>query len=83
TLLIGGVPLGPQLRDLRDKPEIIIGTPGRIKDHLDRGTLRLNDFSKVVLDEVDRMLDMGFINDIREILSQLPAHRQSLFFSAT
>lgn len=83
VLLIGGVPIGPQLRSLNDRPEIIIGTPGRIKDHIERGSLHLSAVSTVVLDEVDRMLDMGFINDIREILSKLPAERQSLFFSAT
>lgn len=83
ALLIGGVPIGPQMRDLRADPQIIIGTPGRMKDHLERGTLKLQDFNIVVLDEVDRMLDMGFINDIREILSLLPSERQSLFFSAT
>lgn len=83
ALLIGGVPIGPQLRDLRAQPQIVIGTPGRVKDHLERGTLDLSDFNTVVLDEVDRMLDMGFINDIREILQLLPAKRQSLFFSAT
>ncbi len=83
AMLIGGVPIGPQLRALRDRPEIIIGTPGRIKDHMDRGTLKLNDVSTIVLDEVDRMLDMGFINDIRIILGSLAPRRQSLFFSAT
>jgi ATP-dependent RNA helicase RhlE len=83
ALLIGGVPIGPQIRDLRAKPQIVIGTPGRMKDHLERGTLDFKDFTMVVLDEVDRMLDMGFINDIREILSLLPAERQSFFFSAT
>lgn len=83
VLLIGGTPMNRQLRDLQKNPEIIIGTPGRIKDHVDRGTLKLNNVSTVVLDEVDRMLDMGFINDIREILSNLPKQRQSLFFSAT
>lgn len=83
VLLIGGVPIGPQLRSLNDRPEIIIGTPGRIKDHIERGSLYLSAVSTVVLDEVDRMLDMGFINDIREILSKLPVERQSLFFSAT
>lgn len=81
--LIGGVPIGPQLKSLRNKPEVIIGTPGRIKDHVERGTLRLNEISTVVLDEVDRMLDMGFINDIRTILGGLPKERHSLFFSAT
>ncbi len=83
VLLIGGVPIGPQLRGLRNKPEVIIGTPGRIKDHMERGTLRLDTVGTVVLDEVDRMLDMGFINDIRTILGQLPEQKQSLFFSAT
>ena len=83
VLIIGGAPMGRQLRDLQRKPEIIVGTPGRIKDHLERGTIRLEDVTTVVLDEVDRMLDMGFINDIRNILQQLPKERQSLFFSAT
>lgn len=83
ALLIGGVPIGPQLRDLRAEPQVVIGTPGRVKDHLERGTLKLSDFNTVVLDEVDRMLDMGFINDIREILQLLPPQKQSLFFSAT
>jgi superfamily II DNA/RNA helicase len=83
VLLIGGVPIGPQKRDLRSRPQIIIGTPGRIKDHLEQGTLNLSNVNKVVLDEVDRMLDMGFVNDIRRILEQLPTNRQSLFFSAT
>jgi ATP-dependent RNA helicase RhlE len=83
VLIIGGAPMGRQLRDLQRKPEIIVGTPGRLKDHLERGTIKLDDFTTVVLDEVDRMLDMGFINDIRNILQQLPKERQSLFFSAT
>ena len=82
-LLIGGTPMGPQLRDLRMKPRVVIGTPGRIKDHLERGTLHLGTFSMVVLDEVDRMLDMGFIDDMRTILSALKPQRQSFFFSAT
>lgn len=83
TLLIGGSAMGPQLRDLRENPEIVIGTPGRIKDHIERGTLKLGKFDTVVLDEVDRMLDMGFINDVSLILSKLSSERQSLFFSAT
>ena len=83
ALLIGGAAMGPQLRDLRANPRIIIGTPGRIKDHIERGSLTVNDIDTVVLDEVDRMLDMGFVNDMREILSQLAPQRQSLFFSAT
>lgn len=83
ALLIGGSAMGPQLRDLRDNPRIVIGTPGRIKDHMDRGTLTLSDTDIVVLDEVDRMLDMGFVHDVTTILNQLAPQRQSLFFSAT
>jgi len=83
TLLIGGANIGPQLRDLKQNPEIVMGTPGRIKDHIERRTLDLSKFNVVVLDEVDRMLDMGFINDVREILSSLAKPRQSFFFSAT
>lgn len=83
TLLIGGTAMGPQLRDLRSNPRIVIGTPGRIKDHMERRTLRLDTFDTVVLDEVDRMLDMGFIDDIRTILGSLGSPRQSFFFSAT
>ncbi len=83
ALLIGGAGMGPQLRDLRSNPQIVIGTPGRIKDHLERRTLDLSLFDTVVLDEVDRMLDMGFVDDVREILSRLADERQSFFFSAT
>ncbi len=83
AVLIGGTPIGPQLRDLRHNPNVIIGTPGRVKDHLERGSLNLSNFTTVVLDEVDRMLDMGFIHDIRMILGELHFERQSLFFSAT
>jgi ATP-dependent RNA helicase RhlE len=83
ALLIGGSSMMPQLRDLRNNPRIVIGTPGRIKDHIDRGTLKLADFDIAILDEVDRMLDMGFVNDVTEILSNLATERQALFFSAT
>ena len=83
AVLIGGVAMGPQLRDLRQRPRIVIGTPGRIKDHAERGSLNLSQFNIVVLDEVDRMLDMGFINDIRQILSGTAQTKQSFFFSAT
>jgi len=83
AVLIGGAGMGPQLRDLRANPQIVFGTPGRIKDHLERGSLRLGGFKFVVLDEVDRMLDMGFVNDVRTILGQLHTKRQSFFFSAT
>lgn len=83
ALLIGGASMNNQKRDLRYDPRIVIGTPGRIKDHLGQGTLKLDRFNIVVLDEVDRMLDMGFIVPIRDILGRLPSQRQSLFFSAT
>jgi ATP-dependent RNA helicase RhlE len=83
ALLIGGATMGPQLQDLRFDPRIVIGTPGRIKDHMERGTLKLDAFNIVVLDEVDRMLDMGFINDMKIILQKLQPVRQSFFFSAT
>jgi ATP-dependent RNA helicase RhlE len=83
ALLIGGTGMGGQLRDLRAKPRIVIGTPGRIKDHMERGTVQLNQFNIVVLDEVDRMLDMGFVTDVTYILNSLAPARQSFFFSAT
>lgn len=83
VLIIGGASMSNQLRALQKKPRIIIGTPGRIKDHLKRGTLRLNRTNLIVLDEVDRMLDMGFLPDVREILSNLSTERQSFYFSAT
>jgi superfamily II DNA/RNA helicase len=83
VVLIGGASMTNQLRDMRRNPRIVIGTPGRIKDHLERGSLNLASFNLVVLDEVDRMLDMGFINDVRGILIRLGQPRQSFFFSAT
>ncbi|HXH26324.1 MAG TPA: DEAD/DEAH box helicase [Candidatus Acidoferrum sp.] len=83
ALLIGGTPMGPQLRSLRSNPQVVIGTPGRIKDHLKQRSLDLSKFNIVVLDEVDQMLDMGFIIDVRFLLSQVSPNRQSLFFSAT
>lgn len=83
ALLIGGASMGAQLRDLKHRPRIIIGTPGRIQDHLNRGSLRLDNFNTVILDEVDRMLDMGFVQAVTEILDRAAPVRQSLFFSAT
>src|SRR5579862_8241866 len=83
ALLIGGVPISGQINSLKRQPRIIIGTPGRIKDHLNQKTLNLGNCQMVVLDEVDRMLDMGFIKDVREILSSLPQEHQAFFFSAT
>jgi len=83
TLCIGGASLNNQARELSRRPNFVVGTPGRIKDLEKRRILNLNRFESVVLDEVDRMLDMGFIRDIRHIVSFLPKSRQSLFFSAT
>jgi superfamily II DNA/RNA helicase len=83
ALLIGGVPMGPQLRQLKFRPRITIGTPGRIKDHTERHSLDLADCNIIVLDEVDRMLDMGFVDDIRAILGQTSSVKQSFYFSAT
>jgi ATP-dependent RNA helicase RhlE len=83
ALLIGGSSYGPQLRDLRSNPNIVIGTPGRIKDHIEQRSLDLSRFNLVVLDEVDRMLDMGFVNDVKLLLSKLAEKRQSFYFSAT
>lgn len=83
ALLIGGARMMPQLRELEHKPRIIVGTPGRIKDHIERRTLKLTDCNIVVLDEVDRMLDMGFVDDITSILNLTSPNRQSFYFSAT
>ena len=81
-VLIGGAPMSKQLNQLRKRPKIIIGTPGRINDHLERRTLKLNEFNNLVLDECDRMLDMGFTPQIEKIIKFLPKH-QSFLFSAT
>ena len=83
TLCIGGASLSTQARQLSRQPSFVIGTPGRIMDLQKRRKLNLTQYTNVVLDEVDRMLDMGFINDIKHIVSFLPKIRQSLFFSAT
>ena len=83
ALLIGGSSMGVQLRRLQAKPRIVIGTPGRTKDHIGRGSLQLAGFDMVILDEVDRMLDMGFVHDITTILRECSPVRQSLYFSAT
>ena len=81
--IYGGSAYDRQLRGLRDGAQIIIGTPGRLMDHLQRGSLRLDQIKMVILDEADRMLDMGFRDDIEAILKQAPAERQTVFFSAT
>jgi ATP-dependent RNA helicase DeaD len=81
--IYGGQSYDRQLRGLRDGAQIIIGTPGRILDHLERRTLKMDHVKMVILDEADRMLDMGFVDDIRAILKQSPPERQTVFFSAT
>lgn len=83
AVLIGGQPMYKQIRQLSARPRLIIGTPGRIKDHIERRNINLATINILVLDEVDRMLDMGFLPDISEILAGLPKQRQSFFFSAT
>lgn len=79
----GGVDIKPQIAELRQGIEILVATPGRLLDHLEQKTVNLNAVQALVLDEADRMLDMGFIPDIKRILNMLPAQRQSLLFSAT
>lgn len=83
VLCIGGTGLAFQIAGLRKSHDFVIGTPGRIKDLKNQGKLNLALYNNIVLDEVDRMMDMGFINDMRFIISHLPGRRQSLFFSAT
>src|SRR5690625_2315118 len=79
----GGQQMCRQIRALKDRPQIVVATPGRLLDHLKRRTIRLNDIQTVVLDEADEMLNMGFIEDIKEILHLVPEQRQTLLFSAT
>ena len=83
ALLYGGVGYGKQLSDLRKGADIIIATPGRLMDHIERGTAQLSKVKFLVLDEADRMLDMGFMPDVRKIIGKLPAKRQTALFSAT
>ncbi|MDO8604528.1 MAG: DEAD/DEAH box helicase [bacterium] len=80
---VGGVGIGRQISDLRYQHNFVIGTPGRIKDLIERKCINLADFKSVVLDEADRMLDMGFIHDMRYMLALMPKERHTLFFSAT
>lgn len=82
-LCMGGSNMGRQIEGLHRRPNFIIGTPGRLKDLVNRRKLHLGDFKTIVLDEVDRMVDIGFIRDIRFLISLLSRERQSLFFSAT
>ncbi len=83
ALLIGGESMPKQFTQLRARPRLVVGTPGRINDHLTRGTLKLNEANFLVLDETDRMLDMGFGIQIDKIVKHMPAERQTLMFSAT
>ena len=83
VVLCGGVPLRGQLASLEHGAHIVVGTPGRVMDHLERGSLRLDALNTLVLDEADRMLDMGFFDDIATVAKQCPAARQTLLFSAT
>ena len=81
--IYGGEKINRQIKQLKSGVHIVVGTPGRIIDHMDRGTLRLRDVHTVVLDEADRMLDMGFVKDINRILDRVPKNRQTSLFSAT
>jgi len=81
--LCGGKPIGPQLASLQRNPHVVVGTPGRILKHLQKGTLKLDGLKMLVLDEADRMLDMGFHEDIMCIIDMTPRRRQTLLFSAT
>jgi ATP-dependent RNA helicase RhlE len=81
--IYGGVNIDPQIKTLRAGVEILVATPGRLLDHVEQKTIQLSKIEILVLDEADRMLDMGFIPDIRRILAQIPSQRQSLMFSAT
>ncbi len=80
---VGGLPITKQIREIDQGVHVIIGTPGRVKDLIARKKINMEDFSTIVLDEADRMLDMGFIDDMREILGAMPQDKQGMFFSAT
>ncbi|WAA09252.1 DEAD/DEAH box helicase [Fervidibacillus albus] len=81
--VFGGQDISRQIRALKKRPSIIVGTPGRLLDHINRGTIKLSEIHTVVLDEADEMLNMGFIDDIEAILEKVPEKRQTLLFSAT
>ncbi len=83
TVILGGVPEKSQIRELQKKPDILIATPGRLIDLMTRGFIRLDQIEMLVLDEADRMLDMGFVHDVRRIVGKIPKSRQTMFFSAT
>jgi len=83
VVCVGGVGIGPQLSGLRRQHSFVIGTPGRLKDLIERKALDPSQFATIVLDEADRMLDMGFVNDMRYVMKLMPEKRHTLFFSAT
>jgi ATP-dependent RNA helicase RhlE len=83
VVCIGGAGIGKQISELRHRHSFVIGTPGRLKDHIDSRNLDLSKFNTIVLDEADRMLDMGFIDDMRYMIDRMPKVRHTLFFSAT
>ncbi len=83
AVILGGVPYGPQFRDLSRPIDLVVGTPGRLIDHLERGSLDLSRLEFLILDEADRMLDMGFKEDVEKITAAAPAARQTLLFTAT
>src|SRR5438034_625235 len=83
TVVHGGVGYGKQRQELKDGVDVLIATPGRLLDHLEQGTMHFRDIKILVLDEVDRMLDMGFLPDVRRIVEKISADRQTLLFSAT
>jgi ATP-dependent RNA helicase RhlE len=83
ALAIGGTGMGRQIQEVRRNPHFIIATPGRLADLIKQRAVSVSVFTNLVLDEVDRMLDMGFVHEIRRIIALLPEHRQTLFFSAT
>jgi len=83
ALLYGGVKYGKQLEELGNNPDIVVATPGRLIDHIQQGNLSLGEIEILILDEVDRMLDMGFVEDVTKIIQKTPRTRQTLLFSAT
>jgi ATP-dependent RNA helicase RhlE len=83
ALIVGGQPMGPQERALRSGVDLIVATPGRLLDHMQRGIARLDKVATLVLDEADSILDMGFLPDVKRIIAKLPARKQTLLFSAT
>ncbi|MEX2010446.1 MAG: DEAD/DEAH box helicase [Parcubacteria group bacterium] len=80
---VGGAPIGKQIRDLKHRNQFVIGTPGRLKDLIETKHIHLSQFNTIVLDEADRMLDMGFVHDMRFMMDLMPKERHTLFFSAT